>query len=268
MENAICSALDDLKVSLNNRYSQISSGYYGGLPDALNYGLLETYVWRFFLKRRESELKFQYGECQEVTTEIIQSSQYKWYEKLNLVEYVIGILEDYVNHADSGYYMIRDAFVGQLNADFANLFYGYRIIDGEIVPITDSTEIETIQKAIIERNDNVHVHLETALANLAKRPESDSRNSIKESISAVECLCREITNESTLDKAIPKLQAKGVVMNPRFEEGLKQLYFYTNDKRTGIRHALMDDAHTPTFAEAKFMLVICSAFVNYVRALI
>ena len=91
----------------------------------------------------------------------------------------------------------------------------------------------------------------------------DYRNSIKESISAVECVCREITSESTLDRALKNLENKGVVLNPRMKDGLKNLYFYTNDGSTGIRHALMDDANAPTADEAIFMLVSCSAFVNY-----
>ena len=40
-------------------------------------------------------------------------------------------------------------------------------------------------------------------------------------------------------------------------------YGYTNDKTTGIRHALMDDTNAPTADEAIFMLVSCSAFINY-----
>ena len=41
-------------------------------------------------------------------------------------------------------------------------------------------------------------------------------------------------------------------------------YGYTNDKTTGIRHALMDDTNAPTADEAKFMLVSCSAYINYI----
>lgn len=47
------------------------------------------------------------------------------------------------------------------------------------------------------------MHLQEALEKLSPS-KSDYRNSIKESISAVECLCREITGESTLDKALKK----------------------------------------------------------------
>jgi len=43
------------------------------------------------------------------------------------------------------------------------------------------------------------------------------------------------------------------------------LYGYTSDSG-GIRHALSDEDVTPTFEDAKFMLVSCSAFINYLKA--
>lgn len=75
---------------------------------------------------------------------------------------------------------------------------------------------------------------------LQGRPDLDYRNSIKESISTVEALYREITGESILG---PTLKAF--------------------DSKTGIRHALMDEVEVPTFDEVKFMLVNCCAFVNF-----
>jgi hypothetical protein len=38
-----------------------------------------------------------------------------------------------------------------------------------------------------------------------------------------------------------------------------------NHGEKGIRHSLLDNASTVTFTDAKFMLVTCSAFVNYVK---
>lgn len=35
------------------------------------------------------------------------------------------------------------------------------------------------------------------------------------------------------------------------------------DRCSGIRHALKEDTMTPTYADARFMLVCCSAFTNY-----
>lgn len=265
--NSICSALDDLKRNLHNIYSQ-SYSTHTSPNDYFLYGNIERQVWRYFLRNRVSDLKFNYGECREVATAYLQDEKNWWHNKLNLLEFILGVFHAYVTKVDSGYKSVYDTFVNRINADFEDLYYGYHIIGQLVVPITDPIEIDEVEEASQVKQDNVHVHLQAALSHYANRPDPDYRNSIKESISAVECLCREITGESTLDKAIPKMQAKGVQWNSQFEEGLKKLYFYTNDKRTGIRHALMDESNTPTIAEAKYMLVICSAFVNYIRRLL
>jgi hypothetical protein len=96
---------------------------------------------------------------------------------------------------------------------------------------------------------------------LSKRPDADYRNSIKESISAVEALVREITGESTLN--LKKLDNTGIVLPSVLRKAFELLYGYTNDESTGIRHALMDDTNAPGADEAVFMLVSCSAFINY-----
>ena len=50
-------------------------------------------------------------------------------------------------------------------------------------------------------------------------------------------------------------------MHPAFKSGLEKIYGYTSDEH-GIRHSLMDNPNL-NIDDAKFMLVICSAFVNY-----
>lgn len=32
-----------------------------------------------------------------------------------------------------------------------------------------------------------------------------------------------------------------------------------------MRHVLLDNAYAPTIAEAKYMLVVCAAFINYIK---
>lgn len=115
-------------------------------------------------------------------------------------------------------------------------------------------------------NDAVSKHISTALSLLSQKPEPDYRNSIKESISAVECICRKITKKNTLGDALKELDRSGIILPQMLKASFEKLYVYTNDKATGIRHALMDERDSPNFEEAKFMLVACSAFVNYIRA--
>ncbi|MCJ7614296.1 hypothetical protein MUO71_06000, partial [Candidatus Bathyarchaeota archaeon] len=57
----------------------------------------------------------------------------------------------------------------------------------------------------------------------------------------------------------PKIGLHGAL-----KQSFIKLYAYTSDAE-GIRHALMD-APTLSSEDAKFMLVSCSAFVNYLTA--
>jgi hypothetical protein len=108
----------------------------------------------------------------------------------------------------------------------------------------------------------VSTHIETALKLLSDRNRPDYRNSMKESISAVEALCKIIAqnDKATLGPALDAVAAK-TKLHPKLQDGFKALYGYTSDDH-GIRHALKDDSQ-PNEEDARFLLVICSAFVNY-----
>jgi hypothetical protein len=50
-------------------------------------------------------------------------------------------------------------------------------------------------------------------------------------------------------------------LHPAFKDSLSKLYAWTCDQ-AGVRHAMME-ADNVERADAQFMLVACSAFVNY-----
>ncbi|MCD6238197.1 MAG: hypothetical protein J7K51_02530, partial [Thermotogae bacterium] len=108
----------------------------------------------------------------------------------------------------------------------------------------------------------VNTHLKRALDLLANRKSPDYRNSIKEAISAVEAICNLITKEkkATLGQALKRIEDK-VSLHPALKNAFSNLYGYTSDAE-GIRHALLNEPNL-SFEDAKFMLVSCSAFVNY-----
>ena len=97
---------------------------------------------------------------------------------------------------------------------------------------------------------------------MSDRRVPDFRNSIKESISAVETVCRLITESraDTLGAAIKKVSSKAP-LHPAFEQALLKLYGFTSDEG-GVRHALMEETSL-RYSDAKFMLVLCSGFVNF-----
>ena len=100
---------------------------------------------------------------------------------------------------------------------------------------------------------------------MSDKKSPDYRNSIKESISSVESVCKLITGNSdtTMGKALEEIEKQGKInLHPDMKEAFKKLYNYTSDA-SGIRHSLMDSKTGSDFADAKFMLVSCSAIVNY-----
>lgn len=191
-----------------------------------------------------------------------------WYEKLNLLELVIKRTRMIAkNKRNRNLQIIVDKFVQQLNTEFERLDYGYRIVNDNIVDVTSEEELNCLNDALCNIKDNVREHLNRAIEHYSQKPESDVRNSIKESISAVEAVCRELTGEETLGKALKKLEDKGIILQSQLKAGMEKLYVYTNQPDTGIRHALMDTdgTYVPTKDEAYFMLISCSAFINYLR---
>ena len=103
------------------------------------------------------------------------------------------------------------------------------------------------------------------MALYADRKAPDYENSIKESISAVEAMCCIITGltgtQATLGAAIKKLKDNGVHIHRAMESAFSSLYGYTSDEN-GIRHGGIDFTNAPA-EDAKYMLISCSAFVNY-----
>ena len=251
IKNAICSCFDQLlDIYSTARYDYATSELAG----------LEKHIWTKFFNQRLSNYdynSFSIPQC-------IEKPSAQWYDVLDLIEFAVK----YMYQRDCIIMPIRPAsarLIKMLNSEFERLNFAYRIVNYEIVEITSEQEIKTIENAIKSSPRNVQTHLNSALEKYAQRPNGDYRNSIKESISAVEAFCREKTGESTLGKALSKLEQKNIIIPQSLKSAFSKLYEYTNHADTGIRHALMDDegTYTPTTDEALFMLVSCSAFINY-----
>lgn len=179
----------------------------------------------------------------------------KWYEVYDVVEIYISFLDK----------KKREQRTKQLNTIFEQEKSGYRIVLSEITPITNDAEIETIEQAAATPYDSVNQHISKALAHYADLKNPDYENSVKEAISAVEAMCCIITGTSgkqaTLGNAIKKLEDRGVRIHGGMKQGFKDLYGYASDEN-GIRHGGKDFKSVPP-EDAKFMLISCSAFVNY-----
>lgn len=157
--------------------------------------------------------------------------------------------------------LLNDKTREWVNSELENHNAAYRFVDEYIAEITDKVEIAAIEEGLNTKYLPVKHHLETALKMLSDKESPDFRNSIKESISAVEAISRQITNNNSasLSDALKRIENA----HPALVQAFQKLYGYTSDK-SGIRHSLIDESGI-TYADAKFMLVACSAFISYLQ---
>ena len=189
--------------------------------------------------------------------EIISSAPYN--EVLDFLWYVCHWIATHTTSTN----FVHEIYNG-FNQLFEKEYVGYRFVAGEITPITNSLEIQEIEQACQIPFEGAHVQLQKALGFLSDREHPDYKNSIKESISAVESVCKVIANKpkAELGDALKALIAEGYPIQGALKTGILALYGYTCEAG-GIRHAERETESTVTFEEAKFMMVTCSAIVNY-----
>jgi hypothetical protein len=225
-----------------------------------------TFIWEHFFKGCLDDLPGSWGsllsfdvpeEHRGLLRRRFLDEGFEWYQVYNLVEFV-------ARNADEVLDLPSQQFQAQANEILEQERSGYRFIDGKLVPISGGQEVQSIETSIAMAQESglfgVQQHLETAIELLAMKPEADYRNSIKESISAIESLARQTTGQESFSRAIAELDAR-IGFHGGFKSALDKLYGYSSDE-DGIRHAILEEKDVG-FDEAKFMLVICSALVNF-----
>ena len=186
----------------------------------------------------------------------------KWFEAYDFVEFICLNHTNVAKHTNWDKTRLQAVF----NKIFEEELSGYRFLAGELVPISDVAEVNAIESAIELSSRTglagAHAHIVTALQLLGKRPEPDYRNSVKEAISAVESVSKQLAAPSAqgLAGALDEL-GKKLALHGALRSAFLKLYGYTSDE-SGIRHAILDEPNVG-FDEAKYMAVVCSAFVNY-----
>ena len=179
----------------------------------------------------------------------------EWFEVHDFLEFAVEYFKpDELQLAES------------LNLTLERELSGYRFVSGHLTDITNAQEIEMLETELADsRFAGVYAHLQQALDLYAKRENPDYRNSIKESISAVESMARIVSGnpKATLSDALKEIEKKGL-LHKSLKGGFIKLYGYTNDA-DGIRHAIMDVPKL-TQADARYFLLSCTSFVNYLKA--
>jgi AbiJ N-terminal domain 4 len=160
------------------------------------------------------------------------------------------------------------AYSANLNAMLEREGAPYRYRNLQLVAITSQEELDEVERAATKTPfAGARIHIAAAIASLGQRPTPDYRNSVKESVSAIESLLQEATGQKgqKLPKLLDAFEAKtGADLHGAFKSALGSLYGWTSDDG-GIRHGIFGE-ETVSHAEAQFMLVACSALVNFLVA--
>lgn len=227
------------------------TGYGYQDPHSGQIDLLFRFLWLDYFKNPIDTLPHSHDERYSTLRE--HFFRCEWWEVYDLLEF---IMKNVPENWSATLVQFINAYLQEENAD-------YRAIGTQIVPITNPHEVEALQNALDIGLRGIEEHLQRSAQMLSDKRSPDYRNSIKESISAVEAVCQIISGKSkaTLPDCLKALKERKPI-HPAFEQAIIKLYSYTSDEG-GIRHALTDDSASPSFGDAKFMLVSSSAFISY-----
>ncbi|MDT8901545.1 AbiJ-NTD4 domain-containing protein [Anaeroselena agilis] len=245
---------DDLRNSLWNIFYDNFCGKYLDQRRGVYVALLMRNLWINFFKQPIDEMPDFTGDTKEYLKNRHKTAN--WDDIYDFHEFV-------ANHYPSSEELSR--YITGVNKVLQREVAGYRFIEKLITPIIDNSEMVSISDALETPIVAVKTHIHRALELYSDRKNPDYRNSIKESISAVEAVCCLIANKpgADLHEAISKLKEK-VPIHGALEAGFQKIYAYTSDEK-GVRHKLMDEP-TVDATDSLFMLCACSSFVNYLIA--
>jgi hypothetical protein len=220
--------------------------------------VLLSRIWIHYFKKRLDEKPYYFEGYLYFLKKYFFEAE--WFEIYDFLEFVP------LNFTPDNYDQTNNTFIEYCNNILEREISAYRFVNGTITQISSKEEVESVEEALTI-SDNlkpVKIHLNRSLELFSDRKSPDYRNSIKEAISAVESYCSILTGspKSTLGQALKQIE-KDNNIHPALKSSFSSLYGYTSDA-DGIRHALLDD-DSLNQEDAKFMLIACSAFINYLR---
>lgn len=196
-------------------------------------------IFSDYYKNVEDEILFNLRNC----------------EYNNVFDFIIGIIRGIKINK------LKNWYIKEIEKIFKEENVNYKIVGDNIIDIIDEYQVAEIEETLKNPYDIVRKHYNKAIEKLYQ--DRDYDNSIKESISSVEAMCQALTenNKAILGDTLKLLKDK---IHPAMKSAFEKLYGYTSDAN-GIRHANGLGEGNSTYAEAKYMLISCSAFVNYLK---
>jgi hypothetical protein len=185
----------------------------------------------------------------------------RWPEFFDLIEFTARTLATSASP-------VRQQWFEMLNRILESRGCAYRFIAEHLVPLTNTAEATEVMRGAESAIPDVGVHIREAAKLLPPNADASPRDSIRESIAAVEAALRHFngTSTATLTEGLTAFEHKHGPLHPSLRQGLAMLYAYTSDE-SGVRHALTEETDGVTGDDARFMLVTCSAFTNYLVTL-
>lgn len=219
-------------------------------------------IWSFFYMQ---DINIVYNNNSDYIRHLCDN-KYKtlsWNKVYDFLEFYLSTIEQKLSVPPDDKIIIE--FTKTLNAVFEKYNSAYRFVNNKIIPITNQQEIAAIEEAANTGIKEIDYHLNRAIYIFSNKENKDYVNTVKEAISAVEATVNFIngTEGTTLGDGLDKLKEKKSI-HPALCDAFKKIYGYTSDKKSGIRHCIFDETDCiPDFTDAKYMLVACSAFINY-----
>jgi len=181
-------------------------------------------LYTLFLNYWQNLFKLPLDGLPEASAKVLQKLrnyffECKWYESYDFIEFTAQNCPE----------ELKDGFVDFCSHTLEREMSAYRFIGDQIVGITDEVETEAIESAInsTAKYPGAREHLKTAMDFLNDREKPDSkkpdcRNSVKESISAVEALCKSVSGDpkAKFSTALNKL-GETYKLHPAFKEGFQ-----------------------------------------------
>jgi AbiJ N-terminal domain 4 len=181
----------------------------------------------------------------------------RWPEFFDLIEFTARLLATPLPPT-------RQQWFEMLNRVLVSKGCAYRFIAEQLVPLTNTDEATAVATGSESAIPAVAAHIREARRLLPPNTGANPRDSIRESISAVESALRHLTGNAnaTLTEGLAAFETTHGVLHPSLRQGLVTLCGYSSNGE-GARHDPAAEADGASGDDAHLMLVACSAFTNH-----